>query len=1053
MYQASNLLLVFAIMMHPALNSTTVLPSARWWRILYIYACPFCLFLPTLGVLGKVLVVGNCSRGPHEDRAPLQKKSESMATFFELLNNDETLVDAFREDLLFDRDLPHTTSPEFLLPSWLDMAGFVEQCPSIQMSRYYSWHIAFEGRLDREWSTQALLGRFMMELMGEWAAIDKKDAREEAEKALDRIRRSLREGAPIADAGTGDAEGVMVPVATVANEVSQSLADLRKECKNQWEVAIRLLQSRRLHIDARQINDVFKIFHSYFQAALKAQRSQEGASEWKARKACEEWIFQIDDLLQIPTCDAKLKRYGITTGGDILTWHDGTRHLDLRMWEGELEIAQQFMTLLIETASQRVYSQSWHSKCFPGVFNGLRHPDPESRVQQMKLIRTMWDHMLEAEMYLVDVAGNPAVKEHLQELLSDIHYHRWQYTLQFILLLELCHWDPESPDVQLQAWRQSSGRGNTKTCLEDLFRVMRLREKSTTRNNLSDFGIFFHAAMANCLEPIVDPADEMPQTSQENFMRTLKLTAQEFGIPLQALDIPRSLLAQKSKQNMLRPECVFHPPHQSVKRKRKPGMDGTCLTDAGHKFKTRRAAALLPIANMKPKTPGGNTQTGTVLKGLDPRINLRWLNRKKDLDGVMKKAGMEADYRAITGMMLFSHPRCTTATDYSFVPQAWFCCLLGKGLPFLHMGSAFISLGAKKWCAVGLRLHCRVVRETTFFRPMTLNDADDDTQSPLIWVSVNAANLIGPAADIKGLPLRLRVPAQLPTELHGHGLWYEQISSPEEVLPFVFRRKINLLSEQFKDLCSHFQLEMPKRKSFMRKLDYIRCLVVKAFEQYDVPDWEIEEIITSLDDTKPRTEVDPEFLLAADHFDADAAQDFQDHTDNVKRAVQTAATEDDKRKGRVLEKTRNPTKPSYRILIPGQGAISGCYLSEVMSCEQGTRYICHYPTAQAPYSNSKHYGDTIRPRNLALRLALQWQWQEHSKTTDTVFTMPSCSSIDNAIAEADRLGEIENYEEDNGELEAAFEVALMQFEEEAQEHKDLYKGKGAHVHDRQEEGG
>jgi hypothetical protein len=198
----------------------------------------------------------------------------------------------------------------------LDMTTFKQSDNDVTLSRYYSFLLAFR-KFDVQWTSSAMFGKFMYTLLNAWGEVEEDTTEErQAEKllieALENCFNDTNEDVDIPPLVDHDAlvdDDAHVDATADTKKHNKSLAEWRDEFKNRLQTCVAMLQSKKLHIDSRRIADVMEVMHQGYEDSLKAHKTPQSSSEWRARRACEEWIEMLYDLAFIPACEPTIKRY------------------------------------------------------------------------------------------------------------------------------------------------------------------------------------------------------------------------------------------------------------------------------------------------------------------------------------------------------------------------------------------------------------------------------------------------------------------------------------------------------------------------------------------------------------------------------------------------------------------------------------------------------------------------------------------------------------------------------------------------------------------------
>ena len=437
---------------------------------------------------GKLLVVLAGNHGPWLSHNTLKLKSGGMNLYSKTCRLDDSLLDAYREDFEFDGllDDERATGAQ-AFGAWLDSEDHAIAGERPTASRFYSWSSKFQ-RFDSQWTKVFVHSKWTLMHMNVW-----KEPGEPEEQPPADAPRPLMDGdlvgKPMAEV-VKDAEK-LVASSLASHEPSsgqvvgvdmpdKDLAQLRAECKNTFHVGTVLLSSKRLHIDCRQLNDLFQIYNASYGKDIELHKTPEGVVQFRAKRSNWEWTSLCYDLMEVLSDDKKLRRYGITTGIHMMMLGD---HVPRDVFDGEVEIAEQSAKLFLEAVAQRGSSMAEYCLGWPGAFSGLRDDRNNSRIACASRLETSW-LAVTALRDIRDDSTCANAKAVATQLLKETAASFNQYTLRTVAHLLAADWNPNHPGVQTWLKAQTDGRAGTLQVNENLFRAIRAREKLTQNKNM-----------------------------------------------------------------------------------------------------------------------------------------------------------------------------------------------------------------------------------------------------------------------------------------------------------------------------------------------------------------------------------------------------------------------------------------------------------------------------------------------------------------------------------------------------------------------------------------
>ena len=161
---------------------------------------------------------------------------------------------------------------------------------------------------------------------------------------------------------------------------------------------------------------------------------------------------------------------------------------DCAWLDEETERLKSFVSLLVELASSRAWSQSQFVNCAPNNFACVLHRDREIAQQFFNHHKSIWQAVLLAEQCLVHKKLKANVAAIVQERLNDVAWNRLQLARETYVFCCQKQFNADSLEVQETAAELFGVPWNTKYDLEDCFAhlasVNRTHSQATPMNRL-----------------------------------------------------------------------------------------------------------------------------------------------------------------------------------------------------------------------------------------------------------------------------------------------------------------------------------------------------------------------------------------------------------------------------------------------------------------------------------------------------------------------------------------------------------------------------------------
>jgi hypothetical protein len=351
----------------------------------------------------------------------------------------------------------------------------------VQQRRFFSW-VRRMGTFDHQWSAIREVSGWVAMQMGGWA--------------------DMQAGGHGHDEGEGAHEGRE----EAGKEDGQAeLTALRTQNHNGHQLAFKILSQSELQVQARMLCDVFEPTLTAHRQELNDHKTQAGCAEHEARKAAGDSFSECCDVAALLHSEVKLERYDITRSGTVGPGLAAAEACEAAFYV-EQRRAEKLLDLILQLLSIRAWSEAYHAHTLPDMFAAALHPNAEVARSTFDRIKSLWTAIEAAEAH--ESKGRAGV----DRLLNMLGFHKHQLVREFIATCMLAGWDPFHRDVQVMAARTFAVTGNTTYVNEDVFNLLRDKERQTKGRAASRYSSWWAAGTAEILKltdmPSVQPLHE-----------------------------------------------------------------------------------------------------------------------------------------------------------------------------------------------------------------------------------------------------------------------------------------------------------------------------------------------------------------------------------------------------------------------------------------------------------------------------------------------------------------------------------------------------------------
>ena len=226
------------------------------------------------------------------------------------------------------------------------------------------------------------------------------------------------------------------------------------------ERAYRYLMQKDLQVFARMAVEVGAPLKRDFLKCIKDSLCEDTGFQYKLDLSNGSWRRVACEALQIMSDPGKLKRFNFDE--DDKTTVESQRFFARRLFE-----------LCSSTSSITTWSWGIESYCFPNAFIRILSQDPDEANEAATWAQQVFLALCNAERH---IAAQGPVAAKLEQILRDIAVTDDQSTLICFQAGYACSWDVTDPTWRDHAFAVTSGHPETKRCLEDHFRHLRLQQ-------------------------------------------------------------------------------------------------------------------------------------------------------------------------------------------------------------------------------------------------------------------------------------------------------------------------------------------------------------------------------------------------------------------------------------------------------------------------------------------------------------------------------------------------------------------------------------------------
>ena len=618
----------------------------------------------------------------------------------------------------------------------------------MQLRRFFSWPDALK-KFDPQWTAAYEVGKALAVSMGDWCHERKPPLEHgEEEKTLEEKARTLLQGSQKGQGCPGQ------PARRLSG--AESLAVMRKGVRNGMHLCTQILGDRRLQKEGRMILEAVWPIREHMAKALKMQTNQKDAMLWRAKEIVQD-INVVGEIVRTTALLPKLKRFGISVDGPFQRLPDEP----LTPWDHEKPLAQQYITLVVELCSERVWEGTYNSIQLPHRWAIIFHDDKDERNKGMKALHEMHDALQRAESMCPPDDNSDSSIRGLGRLLSDLTFRRNQIVQELWTMAAESDWKPAAKAVRGVTWLMFARPFSTKIYNEDVFRDVRHCQRAASFK--SGRWARFSQAIQAC------------ESRRENNFPFVQTHSSDWAMPLTAplsiadVFIPPSIYIKSPLSNIL-----IERPSEHI------GVDEKC------------AVNLAPLLN--------------------PRGRGR---RTKGTEKVVVMSGLAKQCKSASASLLlvelFKHEVSDRAHQISKIDLHWRVSLLGKGYVYAIWRAAdqqdpddyVLSFGSYTYSAYAWRLKQYKANDGSKF--LSLYDPNPPKEQLMVLFGHETCH-----GSVRGVTTAVCIPAELPPECRMHGLVLRIKEEEKCLIRFALRSRMQMTVPTIKHMMAEFGVGIPK---------------------------------------------------------------------------------------------------------------------------------------------------------------------------------------------------------------------------------------------------
>ena len=137
----------------------------------------------------------------------------------------------------------------------------------------------------------------------------------------------------------------------------------------------------------------------------------------------------------------------------------------------QYDVLKTYVRYITEIASSHAWSHAIYTICLPDLFACLQHESEAERSAGMRLVKRIWQAVLQMEDLLnrADHGLSKAERAALSECMQDLAWRHGQLSREILGACQQAKWDARNAECQLISRLTFGGPANTKFFLEDAF--------------------------------------------------------------------------------------------------------------------------------------------------------------------------------------------------------------------------------------------------------------------------------------------------------------------------------------------------------------------------------------------------------------------------------------------------------------------------------------------------------------------------------------------------------------------------------------------------------
>ena len=611
---------------------------------------------------------------------------------------------------------------------------------------------------------------------------------------------------------------------------------------------------------------------------------------------------------------------------------------------------KQFVNLVVCTIAKRTWSQLVFVACLPFQLALIFHPNTALVETGMRHLKILWDSYVCIEGI---VRGRLENFAEITILYNDLYFARTPLVRELCLLAESGKWSLRFQPLREVVWNLFGAIAQSKTRTEDPFSFTKDQSLRTSKANNMSLDRMFEAYYDNermktegrdgANDILVDPGDE-----EDN----------------EVLDVDEDRMV-----------------HIELDRTK-------CADHIGPGTMAVNTAAWYNIHGWEEEIPDALPIQNLTL----PTAEQAW---QPAGPSSLRNMGAAASY-----VLERAHEK------WKFVGRSWACCLMHRGLMFVHRpsGGFWLSLGCAKYVWLGVpMMKLEDSAGNFFYAPAVGFNLSGQLMGEKVTHYIQCNHAIKDVNTVwAGIPTECGHADTLSHELRGRGFQYlwKQTHESDWILRHAFRNEVPLTYDELDRISKTIRLFVPRPapRQGLRAIHIALALAIHIFPEEDLATQRAlaHGVTTARETTIAEADSLKAVMEALDEHNRKEVYDcLYKHVD---KATQNKHKRPENRIGGKKGPQRNFTPKDLKCLVPQAGE-GRSYIVLQSTHKQVSAY---YPGASPTGSTSRVWegfrGDT-RDRTMvdAITMVLDWLWFQESKYRLTSDGKPTAAEIIEAV--------------------------------------------------------